>query len=105
MQRIIFIAICMSLLISCAGGRSNLYNQVNPNDTREIIQTGIYAKHGYIVMFDDDGDRTPDYFEYYNCHPLWSDASQLTIRQPDGSYRFGNHTCLKRGFADFRNKP
>ena len=102
MKHFIFIAICVSILISCAGGRTNLNNQV---DTREIVQTGIYAKHGYIVMFDDDGDRTPDYFEYYNCHPLWSDASQLTIRQSDGTYRFGNHTCLKRGFADFRNTP
>lgn len=100
MKNYIFIAICLSILISCAGGRANLNNQV---DDREIVQIGLYGKHGHIVMFDDDNDRTPDYFEYYNCHPMWAGFSpQLTVKQPDGTYRFGNHTCKKMGFADFR---
>lgn len=102
MIRTITIAICLITLASCAA----LPNVATPHptDNRVIINTGIYAKYGHIVMFDDDGDRTPDYFEYYTCHPLWSNPENLTIRQPDGSYRFGDHNCLKRGFADFRPK-
>jgi hypothetical protein len=55
-------------------------------------------------MFDYNDDQTPDYFEYYMCHPLWSDEDQLFVKQSDGTYRFGNHNCTKKGYADFRVK-
>jgi hypothetical protein len=101
MKHLIFIALCIAMFTSCAA-IPRTQDGLHPTDNRVIINTGYYAKHGHIVMFDDDGDRTPDYFEYYDC--LWGEGDRLTVKQPDGSYRFGDHRCIKRGFADFRPK-
>ena len=97
MKKLIIIIAILGLLCSCA-----TVQPTKPIGNAKIINTGIYAKYGHILMFDDDGDRTPDYFEYYTCHPLFSNPSQLAIKQPDGDFIMGNHNCIKRGFADFR---